>query len=89
MFLVLIFITTFTFLFASNECNLNNSFSSNLRSIYNIGDTLTVEDQSRLYPVCNGSGAYETGDSFSFSDLNGSVNGGDYKITVISMNATW
>ena len=71
------------------DITLNNSFSSNLRSIYNIGDTLTVEDQSRLYPVCNGSGAYQTGDSFSFSDLNGSVNGGDYKITLISMNATW
>ena len=39
------------------------------RSIYNIGDTLSVEDQNRIFPICNGSGDYLTGDSFSFSDL--------------------
>jgi len=64
--------------------NLTNS-----RSIYSIGDTLSVEDQNILFPVCNGSGEYSTGDSFSFSDLNGNANGGDYKISIISMNATW
>ena len=64
--------------------NLTNS-----RSIYSIGDTLSVEDQNIIFPVCNGSGEYSTGDSFSFSDLNGNENEGDYKITIISMNATW
>tara|TARA_Y100001970_G_scaffold280014_1_gene388293 strand:- start:974 stop:1162 length:189 start_codon:yes stop_codon:yes gene_type:complete len=59
------------------------------RSIYNVGDTLSVVDQNRIFPVCNGSGDYLTGDSFSFSDLNGDLNGGNYKITLISMNATW
>ena len=54
----------------------------NTRSIYSIGDTLSLEDQNMEYLVCNGSGDYSTGDSFSFSDLNG-------KITLISMNATW
>ena len=42
-----------------------------------------------VFPICNGSGDYSTGDSFSFADLNGDLNGGDYKITIISMNATW
>jgi hypothetical protein len=28
-------------------------------------------------------------DLFSFSDINGDTNGGDYKISIISMNATW
>ena len=59
------------------------------RSIYDIGDTLSIEDQNILFPVCNGSGEYATGDFFSFSNLNGQTNGGDYKISIISMNATW
>ena len=59
------------------------------RSIYDIGDTLSIEDQNILFPVCNGSGNYSTGDFFSFSDLNGNENGGEYKITIVSMNATW
>ena len=59
------------------------------RSIYDIGDTLSVEDQNILFPVCNGSGDYSTGDFFSFSDLNGDINDGEYKVTIISMNATW
>ena len=59
------------------------------RTIYSIGDTLSFEDQNTNYDVCNGSGNYETGDSFSFIDLNGAENGGDYKITLLSMNATW
>tara|TARA_B100000579_G_C22759752_1_gene818351 strand:+ start:89 stop:340 length:252 start_codon:yes stop_codon:yes gene_type:complete len=66
-----------------------NPFISDSRSTYNIGDTLSLEDQNRLYPICNGSGNYQTGDNFSFSDLNGDLNGGDYKLTLISMNATW
>ncbi len=67
---------------STNNINLN-------RSIYSVGDTLSVDDQNILFPVCNGSDDYSTGDSFSFSDLNGDINGGDYKITLISMNATW
>jgi len=59
------------------------------RTTYSIGDTLSFEDQSISYDVCNGSGAYETGSLFSFADLNGAENGGDYKITLLSMNATW
>ncbi len=61
-------------------CPVENSLKS--RSFYNPGDTLSIEDQNMLFPVCNGSDGYNTGDSFSFSDLNG-------KITLISMNATW
>tara|TARA_B100000470_G_scaffold14767_1_gene10108 strand:- start:74 stop:337 length:264 start_codon:yes stop_codon:yes gene_type:complete len=71
----------------STYCPNENQISN--RSIYDIGDTLSVDDQSMLFPVCNGSGDYSTGDSFSFSDLNGDLNEGEYKITLISMNATW
>ena len=69
--------------------NLYCSSENSIRSIYNIGDTLSIEDQNILFPVCNGSGDYSTGDSFSFSNLNGTENGGDYKFTIVSMNATW
>jgi len=71
----------------STYCPLENQLNS--RSIYNVGDTLSIEDQNILFPVCNGSGDYSTGDSFSFSGLNGELNGGDHKLTIISMNATW
>ena len=82
-----LFLLTFTFsLLCSSTCRIENS---NLRSYYEIGDTLTFEDQNLLFPVCNGSGDYSTGDSFKLSDLNGNENDGDYKITLISMNATW
>ena len=81
----LLFITS---LFSQEiNCPTENSLMN--RSVYSIGDTLSIEDQNILFPVCNGADDYSTGDSFSFSDLNGDLNGGEYKITVISMNATW
>ena len=78
----LIFLFLFiTSLFSQQENCLTDNLT-NSRSIYSIGDTLSIEDQSMLFPVCNGADGYSTGDSFSFSDLSG-------KITLISMNATW
>ena len=85
MFFILLLLITTPLLSQDLYCPSEHS----IRSIYNIGDTLSVEDQNMLFPVCNGSGDFSTGDSFSFSDLNGNENGGDYKFTIISMNATW
>ena len=84
-----IFLTLFiSALFSqSTYCITENQISN--RSIYSIGDTLSIDDQNILFPVCNGSEGYLTGENFSFSDLNGDLNGGDYKLTIISMNATW
>ena len=73
----------------SENCIVSTSQPIDSRSIYSIGDTLSVEDQSTIYDVCNGNGDYQIDDPFSFVDLNGAQNGGDYKITLISMNATW
>ena len=84
IFLLLFFSFSFSQIKA---CPIENQIIN--RSIYDIGDTLTIEDQNILFPVCNGSGDYSTGDFFSFSDLNGDINGGEYKATIISMNATW
>ena len=90
MILRILFILTLSLLFpnSNNSCVLEYP-QNQFRTVYSIGDTLSIEDQNTLYPVCNGSGIYETGDSFSFADLNGDLNGGDYKFTIISMNATW
>ena len=54
------------------------------RSIYEIGDTLSIEDQNVQFPVCNGSGNYETGDNFSFFDFNTFLN----KLIYISIQNT-
>ena len=62
---------------------------SNHRSYYSVGDTLSSEDQNLEYNVCHSDGNYEIEDNFSFSDYNGAVNGGDYRVSLISMNATW
>jgi hypothetical protein len=87
MWILFFIIALFPLLSQQNNCLTEDVVSS--RSIYSIGDTLSVEDQNFLYPVCNGSDDYSSGDLFSFSDLNGDTNGGDYKISIISMNATW
>ena len=88
LFYFILFISI-SFTNSNNFCFPESSYQYHLRTEYDVGDTLTVEDQNVLYPVCNGSGDYQTGDFFSFADMNGDVNGGDYKITLISMNATW
>jgi len=85
----LIFLFLFLTSLFSQELNCpTENFALN-RSIYSPGDTLSIDDQNMLFPICNGANNYSTGDSFSFSDLNGNLNGGDYKISIISMNATW
>ena len=86
--MIYILVILLTPLFSEENYCINENVINN-RSIYNIGDTLTLDDQNTLYPVCNGSDQYLTGDTFSFADLNGDLNGGDYKLTIISMNATW
>ena len=68
LFISLLLLITSLF---SQETNCLNENSISNRSLYNIGDTLSIEDQNLLFPVCNGSGDYSTGDSFSFSDLSG------------------
>ena len=63
------FITAIVFISSlfsqSDHCHLHPNLSS--RSIYNIGDTLSIEDQNLLFPVCSGADGYNEGDFFSFS----------------------
>ena len=57
-----------------------------LLGAYEIGDTMTVADQYFEYDVCYGEYPEEV---FKFADINGSINGGDYKVAVIGISATW
>lgn len=74
-------------LFAQNEfCENPQSF--NFRVLYGIGDTISIEDQLKPYEICFASEDV-VADTFRLADNNGNLNGGDYKITLISMNASW
>jgi len=59
------------------------------RESYDIGDTLSIEDLQRPYNVCHSDNNYLVGDTFTFNDFNGHENGGNFYVTIISMNATW
>ena len=84
MIIVLTLLVFSSFLFSQDlYCPHENSVES--RSVYNIGDTLSLEDQNIEFPICNNLIDSPYGDTFSFSDLNG----GNHKVTLISMNATW
>ena len=57
-----------------------------LFSSYQIGDTMSEEDQNIEYDICYGEYPEEV---FKFADVNGAMNGGDYKIAIIGLSATW
>ena len=53
---------------------------------YYIGDTMSIEDQNKEFDICYGHYPNET---FKFSDFNGNLNGGNYKVIMVRMNAVW
>jgi len=77
----------------NNTCISDNPLENlsviTLRTSYDIGDTLSIEDQYRPYNVCYSDNNYLVDDTFTFNDFNGYENGGDFNIIIISMNATW
>lgn len=64
--------------------------SSLLLGLYNVGQTVSLSDQSIALDVCNGENP-ETGSSsdLSLADLNGDLNGGNYYVFHIDMAASW
>ena len=56
--------------------------SENPRVYYNIGDTISEDDQMFPHSVCHSDGYYDTGSIFRFFDFSGNI-------ILISMNATW
>ena len=57
-----------------------------LASAYNVGDTVSMNDQNQAFSVCNGDYYY---DDFKLADLNGDFNGGHYFVSMIDISATW
>ena len=53
---------------------------------YEIGDTMSLDDQNKEFDICYGS---YPNDTFKFSDFNGALNGGNYKVIMVRMNAVW
>ena len=56
---------------------------------YCAGEQINLEDQNFQFDVCYGSGDYNVGDTWTFADFNGDLNGGDYHIIFIDMSASW
>jgi len=61
-------------------------FSFCLPSYYSVGDTVSLEDQNLEFSICYGE---YPNDVFKFSDNNWELNGGNEKITVLRINASW
>ena len=91
LFLSILYVSIIT---ADNDRCFSSDIPSDNPSVftsrgYDIGDTISTDDQQRPYNVCYSDNNYFVGDTFTFKDFNGHENGGDFNITIISMNATW
>lgn len=56
---------------------------------YNVGDVVSISDQNVVKETCYPGNGYDVGDSWSLSDWNGDLNGGNYNVIFIDMSATW
>ena len=79
---------------AGNDSCISSDIPSDNPSVvtsrgYDIGDTLSIEDQQRPYNVCHSDNNYLVDETFTFNDFSGHENGGNFNIIIISMNATW
>ena len=83
----IVFISLFYSLLATENgyCSISDMMenTSILSSqYYNIGDTISGDDQAYPHEVCHSGGNYNIGSTFRFSDYVGDI-------ILISMNATW
>ena len=59
-------------------------------STYNVGDQISIGHQNVEHEICYGSNLDPNGDGvFQLAELNGNINGGDYKVILIEMSASW
>ena len=59
-------------------------------STYNVGDQISMGHQYTEHEICYGSNLDPNGDGvFQLAELNGNINGGDYKVILIEMSASW
>jgi len=58
-----------------------------LFSGYSVGDTISTDHQNMEFGFCYPEN--QVGNSFSFAQHNGDLNGGNYQVLMIEMSATW
>ena len=68
------------------QCVQENNFSYFRTRSYEIRETVSIEHQLMEFDVCYGN--YEEG-AFKMADFNHNLNGGNYKVSMIRINATW
>ena len=56
---------------------------------YKEGDYISDSHQKISYLVCNGDNNYSDDDSLSLAKFNGDLNGGNYKVLMLDIVATW
>ena len=56
---------------------------------YDIGDQITIEDQSIELSICYGASENGNSNQLALADLNGSLNGGNYHVIMIDISAAW
>ena len=56
---------------------------------YCAGDQVSITHQNSVHTVGAGIEGYEVGDEFRLADWNGDLNGGDYKVILFRLTATW
>jgi len=57
--------------------------------LYNVGQTVSINDQNIEFDVCNNENPQTGGDVLTLADLNGELNGGSYYVFHIDMAASW
>ena len=57
--------------------------------LYNVGQTVSLNDQNIEFDVCNNENPQTGGDVLTLADLNGDLNGGSYYVFHIDMAASW
>jgi len=81
---ILLSINLFSIVFG--QCIQENNFSNFRTRSYEIGETVSIEHQLMEFNVCYGN--YDEG-AFKMANINHNLNGGNYKVSMIRINATW
>jgi len=54
---------------------------------YDVGDQISIDRQNMEFEFCYPGN--QVGNSFSFAQHNGNLNGGNYQVLMIEISATW
>ena len=81
-FIILLFSIVMTQQQYCNLYDINDTSFLSSRNYYELGDTLSLEDQNYDHTICYSDGNYDAGSMFRLSEYSGNI-------ILISMNATW